>query len=37
MRRDGDIMGDEFTGKFAQTNNPLLRVKIRAKQPNLFD
>jgi three-Cys-motif partner protein len=37
MRRDGDIEGTEFAGKFAQTNNPLLRVRIQLKQQSLFD
>jgi three-Cys-motif partner protein len=34
MRRDGDLDAKEFTGKFAQTNNPLLNV--RSKQMTLF-
>jgi three-Cys-motif partner protein len=36
MRRDGDIVDDEFQGRFAQTNNPLLRVRVRPKQMTLF-
>lgn len=34
MRKEGDIEGDEFTGKFAQSNNPRLRVRL--KQTTLF-
>jgi hypothetical protein len=34
MRRDDDLDAKEFTGKFPQTNNPLL--SIRPKQMTLF-
>lgn len=36
MRKDGDIEGDEFNGKFAQSNNPLLHIKTQPKQLELF-
>jgi three-Cys-motif partner protein len=36
MRKDGDIEGDEFTGKFAQANNPLLHIKTNVKQLRLY-
>jgi three-Cys-motif partner protein len=34
MRKEGEIEGEDFTGKFAQTNNP--RLRIRLKQTTLF-
>lgn len=34
MRRDGDIEADEFTGRFAQTSNP--RLRVRPKEITLF-
>lgn len=34
MRTDGDIDADEFTGRFAQTNNP--RLRVRPEEITLF-
>jgi hypothetical protein len=36
MRKDGGIEADEFTGMFAQTNNPRLRIGTQPKQLELF-
>jgi three-Cys-motif partner protein len=36
MQRDADIEGDEFTGKFARTNNPRLRISTQPKHIELF-
>jgi three-Cys-motif partner protein len=37
LKKSDDIDGDEFDGRFAQTNNPLLHVKTTIKQLGLFD